>query len=379
MAQTVVALFDTFEQAQVAVQALRARGVGEKDISVVANDADGRYTQTTGETPGDAAGTGALSGGILGGALGLLVGIGALAIPGIGPVLAVGPLAAALGSAGAGALIGAGVGAVSGGLIGALVDIGIPEEEANLYAEGVRRGGVLVSATSDNVDVDSVVDVLNSNGAIDVNTRGETWRAEGWERFDPNVPAVAAKRAENQWEESSKVGTATGTVAGAATGAAMGSVAGPVGTVVGGLVGAAAGAATGAAADVTGEAVEDAAQNDPNYHDKKPVAEAARPGDAAYTSDPAYRSDTENPRAVVELEDAAYTTDPATHANTADPQRMTAEQAMTDRIDDTARSAAYVAERGAHEERIETHGGDVADVDRELTEEERRRIDEINR
>jgi len=121
----------------------------------------------------EAAGTGAVGGGILGGLAGLLVGLGALTIPGIGPVLAAGPLAAALGTT----LAGAGIGAAAGGLVGALVGIGVPEEEAEYYAEGVRRGGVLVSVHASDATADDATSALRSSGALDVETEREqgTW------------------------------------------------------------------------------------------------------------------------------------------------------------------------------------------------------------
>src|SRR5687768_12987303 len=156
MAKTVVGLFDSFEQAQNVVQELANNGFQHADISLIANDARGEYAKyrqvgSTESAAAEGAGAGAVGGGVLGGVLGLLVGVGALAIPGIGPVLAAGPLAAALGTAGASALVGAGIGAAAGGIIGALVGAGIPEEDAGFYAEGVRRGGtlVLVKASDD--------------------------------------------------------------------------------------------------------------------------------------------------------------------------------------------------------------------------------------
>lgn len=259
MTRTTVGLFDTFAQAQQAVHELTNNGVRRDDISIVANDARGEYgNEVSGETKvGETAVGGALGGGVLGGVLGLLVGIGALAIPGIGPVLAAGPLAAALGAAGATAVAGAGIGAASGGIIGALVGAGIPEDEAHIYAEGVRRGGALVTVSSDTVDAGTVQSVMQRNGAADVRARGEEWRRDGWNRFDPD-----SKPHHNHYDESSKVGTTGGAVAGAATGAAIGSAGGPVGTVIGGVAGAVTGAGVGAAGDTAGEKAEDELQED---------------------------------------------------------------------------------------------------------------------
>src|SRR5262245_54880675 len=139
--KTVVGLFEYYQDAERALNELNTRGFGKTDISTAARgrtlqEHDGGREVAVAES----AGAGAIGGTAVGGIAGLLVGIGALAIPGVGPVLAVGPLLTAIGSTAADA----GIGAATGGMIGALVGLGIPEEEANFYAEGVKRGGVLV-------------------------------------------------------------------------------------------------------------------------------------------------------------------------------------------------------------------------------------------
>jgi len=178
MANTVVGLFDNFNDAQSAVQDLVNSGIPREDIGITANDARGEYANVgkaeTGHT-GGAAAAGAGIGAVLGGIGGILVGIGALAIPGIGPILAAGPIAAAL--------VGAGVGAAVGGLIGALTQMGVPEEEAHVYAEGVRRGGTLVTVTTDDATVDTVSGILNRHGPIDIDRRAAEWRGRGWTGF----------------------------------------------------------------------------------------------------------------------------------------------------------------------------------------------------
>jgi hypothetical protein len=258
MAKTVVGLFDNFTDAQNVVQELTSAGFARDDISLLANDQRGEYSRAVGDTgesaTGEGAAAGAIGGGVLGGVLGLLVGVGALAIPGIGPVLAAGPLAAALGTAGASTLVGAGIGAAAGGVIGALVGAGIPEEDANFYAEGVRRGGTLVMVKSSDDMANRAYDIMQRYGAVDIDKRGSEWRSSGWNRFDESATPYSSD-ADNKWERSSKVGTVGGAVAGAATGAAIGSVGGPVGTVVGGVAGAATGAGVGAAGDIAGESV----------------------------------------------------------------------------------------------------------------------------
>jgi hypothetical protein len=260
MAKTVVGLFDNFTEAQNVVQELVNAGFERNDVSLVANDARGEYSRAVGDTSesstGEGAAAGAIGGGVLGGVLGLLVGVGALAIPGIGPVLAAGPLAAALGAAGASTVVGAGIGAAAGGVIGALVGAGIPEEDASFYAEGIRRGGTLVMVKSSDEMANRAYDVMQRYGAVDVDKRSGEYRSTGWNRFDDAAEPYSGD-ADDKWSRSSKVGTTGGAVAGAATGAAIGSVAGPVGTVIGGVAGAATGAGVGAAGDIAGETVEE--------------------------------------------------------------------------------------------------------------------------
>lgn len=191
MARTVVALFDDFSSASDAVRELVDNGFSRNDISILASDQTGDYgrylsTRDT-STAGDegavsGAGVGAGIGAVIGGLAGILVGLGALTIPGIGPVLAAGPLSAAVaGLAGAGA--GAVAGGVTGGLIGALADMGIPEENAQYFAEGVRRGGTLVTLrTSDDMS-NRARDIINNYNPVDMNVRVTEWRDEGWTGF----------------------------------------------------------------------------------------------------------------------------------------------------------------------------------------------------
>lgn len=202
MAKTVIAVYDRLSAANGAVKKLIANGFARDEISLVAGDVNREYephvgkigvydrpdesvTQTNDATA-EGAGVGAGIGAILGGLGGLLVGLGALAIPGIGPVIAAGPLAAALaGLAGAG--VGAVAGGVTGGLIGALVDLGVPEESAGIYAEAVRRGGTMVTVMAGDTRADLARDILDDFGPVDVEERAETWRAGGWQGYDPQA------------------------------------------------------------------------------------------------------------------------------------------------------------------------------------------------
>jgi len=148
MAQrTITRMYDDYEEARAVVTDLEQAGVPHGDISLVASsDAHGRYAGTSANEKATAsgAGTGAVAGGLLGGGAGLLAGIGALAIPGVGPVVAAGWLIATL--------AGAGVGAASGGLVGSLTGAGVSRDEAHVYSEGVKRGGSLVTVRTDETD-----------------------------------------------------------------------------------------------------------------------------------------------------------------------------------------------------------------------------------
>lgn len=185
MAKTIVGLYDDFNTAQQVLQDLVNVGIARENISLVASDATGEYSQQFGTTEGEAAdvgtgaGVGAGVGAVLGGIGGLLVGLGALAIPGIGPVIAAGPLITAL--------AGAGIGAVAGGLVGALTEMGVPEEEAQYYAEGVRRGGTLVTVNTADDMANQVRDIMNRYNPIDVDERSSEWRASGWTGFDADA------------------------------------------------------------------------------------------------------------------------------------------------------------------------------------------------
>ena len=183
--KTVVGLFENYEDADRAVSELSARGFGRNEISVAARDnaiRDRLARTSSGERAvAESAGAGAIGGATIGGLGGLLVGLGALAIPGVGPVIAAGTLATVLGTTAAGA----GIGAAAGGLIGALVGLGIPEEDATFYAEGVKRGGVLVTVQANDNRASEALNILRSANAVDVDTQRNAWQKSGWSgRFD---------------------------------------------------------------------------------------------------------------------------------------------------------------------------------------------------
>jgi hypothetical protein len=181
--KTLSALFMDFDNANTAVEKLQASGFERDSISILARDktlAEKLGGEPTVKEVASGAGAGALGGGVGGGLLGLLIGIGALTIPVIGPVFAAGSLAASLGLAAGGA----GVGAAVGGILGAMSALSINEEEAQVFAEGVKRGGILVVVQAPDIRADEVRDILYDADAEDVNTLRESWQREGWTGFE---------------------------------------------------------------------------------------------------------------------------------------------------------------------------------------------------
>ena len=164
----VFGIYKSTGAAEAAVDRLLEVGFSNSDISVLMPDAassrDFAHEKNTKAPEGTT--TGVTAGGAVGGTLGLLAGIGALAIPGLGPFIAAGP--------NMGALAGMGVGGAVGGLIGALVGMGIPEYEAQRYEGRVKDGGVLLSVHCDTSDeIDKAEDVLKATGAEDIASSGE--------------------------------------------------------------------------------------------------------------------------------------------------------------------------------------------------------------
>ena len=140
--ETVVGLFADLPAAERGIDGLKAAGFSEQQIGVAVRDKQQQHdlTQGTGTQAAEGAATGAVSGGVLGGVVGLLAGVGALAIPGIGPIIAGGALASTL--------AGAGIGAAAGGMIGALAGMGVSEEDARHFERGFQQGGVLVTVAA---------------------------------------------------------------------------------------------------------------------------------------------------------------------------------------------------------------------------------------
>ncbi len=169
MSKSIVGIAKNRSQAEAVISDLQNTFVPASDISVLIPDSGGTLeTGTVKATKApEGATTGAVSGGVAGGVIGLLAGIGALAIPGVGPFIAAGPIMAALG--------GVAVGASAGGVVGALVGLGIPELEAKVYEDRVKGGGYLVAVhVSDHKRQGEIRDILKRNNLEDISAVTES-------------------------------------------------------------------------------------------------------------------------------------------------------------------------------------------------------------
>lgn len=181
MTHPVVGIFHTPAEAESAVADLLNAGFPRDKISLIAPGAQPEHIAVEGtsvEHAEDMA-IGAVGGGLLGGMLGALVGMIVVGIPGIGPVLAAGPLAVALGSAGVTMVVGAGAGAVGGGVLGALTWAGVSGHEAQVYEEYVKKGSALVMVQASGDDRIRASEILHRDGAIDSVEEEAEWRHEG--------------------------------------------------------------------------------------------------------------------------------------------------------------------------------------------------------
>ena len=186
MTVTISRLYNSYPAAQDAVNALEAAGVKHGDISIIASNADEWYDAKKHTFPdrdldgkddrAEAAGAGAGLGAAAGGAVGAATGLGLMAIPGVGPVVAAGWLVAAL--------AGAVAGAATGSVLGALTQAGVSKDDAEVFAEGLRRGGAVVSARVADADASRLQAVMDRS-SVRVSERATAYRGAGWKSFDP--------------------------------------------------------------------------------------------------------------------------------------------------------------------------------------------------
>ena len=177
---TIARLYDNHADAIGVVRELQSSGVPKSDISVIARD-----------DRASAAATGAEIGAALGGLAGLIAGLGLIAIPGIGPVLAGGWLAATA--------AGAAAGGWAGGALGVLSEAGVTDEDAHAFAECLRRGATLVTARVPDADRSRFESILDRS-AIDVEVRVATYRKEGWSSYDPDAAPYTPEQIQRERE-----------------------------------------------------------------------------------------------------------------------------------------------------------------------------------
>ena len=190
MTRTISRLYDSYSQAQRVVEALENAGFTTSEVSLVSRYRD---DDTLADDASGAA-TGATAGIVAGGTAGLLAALGVIAIPGIGPLVAAGVLATTLvGAAGGGAV---------GGLLGALTDYGVDEEEAHVYAEGVRRGSSLVTVRADDDRAARAEAILDSHQPVNTRHRRDAYATSGWSRYDPASKGYTADEIRQERERN---------------------------------------------------------------------------------------------------------------------------------------------------------------------------------
>ena len=187
---TVAGLFENTRDADRAINDLRSLGFNKDAIGVMAQQKTLDAGKREGNDLGTSAGVGATGGTAAGGLAGLLVGVGALAIPGLGPIIAAGTF----GSIVASTVVGAGIGAAAGGIAGSLVGMGLSKEEADLYSEGVKRGGILVTVKAEQDQVKQITDLFRRDNAADVNTRRQEWSQGGNNPGDDDMARGQTRR-----------------------------------------------------------------------------------------------------------------------------------------------------------------------------------------
>ena len=196
MTVTITRLYNSHTEAHAVVDALRAANVGERNISVLASNADEWHRDRTPATYPDkdldgrddraeAAGTGAGVGAVAGGTVGALTGLGIMAIPGVGPIVAAGWLVATL--------AGAAAGGATGGIIGALTQAGATPDEAEVYAESLRRGGAVVSARVEEADRARIAAIMDRS-SVRAADRSAAYRKAGWTKFDTSASPYTAEQ-----------------------------------------------------------------------------------------------------------------------------------------------------------------------------------------
>ena len=205
MTKMITRVYSHYASADKAIHNLKAAGLSQSNISIVASNAEGWHKpggtdvdpkhdkdRDGHDDRAEGAATGSGVGALAGGAAGLAVGLGLIAIPGIGPVVALGWLATtAIGAVAVGAV---------GGVVGALVESGVSKENAELYAEALRRGGALVTAKVPDDEIARYTTIMD-NSAVDVERRADDYRKSGWTGYDPAAPEYTPEQARIEREQ----------------------------------------------------------------------------------------------------------------------------------------------------------------------------------
>ena len=184
--QMITKVFEHYNHAKQAVSDLESAGIASAAISLVANKKN--TGNDTAADEGTEAGAGAGLGAAAGGAVGLLTGLGLMAIPGVGPVVAAGWLATTA--------LGAVAGGATGGIVGSLIGAGVPDEHAHVYSEALRRGGSLLTVKVEDNMVERTHAILDRHQPLDPIELGADYRKTGWDKFDPENDTHATAEAE---------------------------------------------------------------------------------------------------------------------------------------------------------------------------------------
>lgn len=172
-------LYDSWSDAMSVVDRLRAARISNDDISVISPESDENRVSDGAEATAAGSGIGA----VLGGGAGALAGVGLLAIPGLGPIVATGWFVSTLAGLAAGAV----AGGVAGGIVDALTSSGLSSEEAEVYAEAIRRGGTMITVKVDDSQDALVARLLDETPPVDIEERERVYREGGWTGYDPDV------------------------------------------------------------------------------------------------------------------------------------------------------------------------------------------------
>jgi hypothetical protein len=182
MKKYIVGLFDNREDAEATVQTLNTRNLPDTDFGLFARDEDFREgLDVDDEKSGVAksAGYGAAAGGAAGIFVGMVAGASLFLIPGIGQVLGIGTLAAAVWTT----LVSTGIGAAGGAFMGALMGYSATEEDAHFYMEGIQHGGVLLVVHAPETETIEIADIFQTHNVVNVEVRREEWKAQGWDSY----------------------------------------------------------------------------------------------------------------------------------------------------------------------------------------------------